>query len=99
VVNLGVGLPEAVASEAAKLGRLSEFALTVEAGPVGGVPAAGLDFGCSRSPHAVLDQPAMCDSTAHAVPALSTAPVPITLHCMRALFSLCRERALCVAQV
>ena len=30
VVNLGVGLPEAVASAAAETGRMSEFALTVE---------------------------------------------------------------------
>ena len=30
IVNLGVGLPEAVANAAAETGRISEFALTVE---------------------------------------------------------------------
>lgn len=61
IANLGIGIPEDIGRAASEYGVLDRFILTLESGPIGGIPAGGLSFGASLYPQAIIDQPAQFD--------------------------------------
>ena len=56
VINLGIGMPEAVAAVAAEERILDQLTLTAESGVVGGMLLGGLDFGVGINTQALLHQ-------------------------------------------
>ena len=55
IVNIGIGIPEAISHYAKRNGMLDQITLTVESGGVGGFPASGAVFGAMIGAASVYD--------------------------------------------
>mgnify|MGYP005761971027 FL=1 len=62
VINLGIGVPEGVGKVAEEEGLRDELTLSIESGPIGGVPVSGIGFGSSLNPDCILFQSTQFDS-------------------------------------
>lgn len=57
VVNLGIGVPEAVAAVAGEEGCSDAITLSIESGVLGGVPTGGKGIGATVNPESMFKQP------------------------------------------
>lgn len=57
LVNLGIGVPEAVSAVAGEEGVSDKITLSIESGVLGGVPTGGLGIGGTINPEAIIKQP------------------------------------------
>lgn len=61
LVNLGIGIPDAVAAVASEEGFSGDITLSIESGVLGGVPLGGLGIGATIGPEAIYKQPDIFD--------------------------------------
>ncbi len=57
IINLGIGIPSGVGSVANEEGLAGRLTLSLESGPVGGVPVEGLGFGAAANPEQIASIP------------------------------------------
>ena len=62
VINLGIGVPEGVGKVAEEEGLRDKLTLSIESGPIGGVPVSGIGFGSSLNPDCILFQSTQFDT-------------------------------------
>lgn len=60
-LNLGIGMPDGVASVAAEEGASDMFTMTTELGNFGGMPAGGPDFPSTYNSECTIEHPSMFD--------------------------------------
>lgn len=53
LINLGIGMPGGIGAVAEEEGLSDLFTLSLECGPLGGIPLGGIDFGASVNPEAM----------------------------------------------
>lgn len=58
VINVGVGMPDGIASVAAEEGWFDQINVTVEQGQIGGLPARGVIFGAAYNAVAMVEEDA-----------------------------------------
>ncbi len=62
VINLGIGVPEGVGKVAEEEGLRDALTLSIESGPIGGVPVSDIGFGASLNPDCILFQSTQFDT-------------------------------------